>query len=116
MLYSNFVVGEQTYKCRLNTRALIGLEKELGCNPLYIFMKVGNNGELPALSDMLTILHASLQCYEHGISKDDVYDIYDKYIESGNTYVDFIAVIMEICKTSGLFKEEKKGSKSAKNA
>lgn len=116
MLFTNFKAGEKEYRCRLNTRALIGLEKEMGCNPLTIFMKVGNNGDLPSLSDMLTILHASLQCYEHGISKDDVYDIYDAYIEDGNTYIDFINVIMEIYKTSGLFKEEKKAGKSAKNA
>lgn len=116
MLFTNFNVGEKTYKCRLNTRALVQLEKDMGCNPLTLFMKIGNDGNLPSLSDMLSILHASLQCYEHGISKDDVYDIYDAYIDAGNTYVDFIAVIIDICKTSGLFKEEKKGGKSTKNA
>ena len=46
---------------------------------------------------------------------DEVYDIYDSYIEEGNTYVDFIAVILDIFKTSGIIKEEKKTTTKRKN-
>lgn len=113
MLYTNFVVGDKEYKCKLATKNLINLEKRLGQNPLNIFMTVGDNN-LPKLEDMLMILHESLQSLEHGISMDDVYAIYDSYIENGNTFVDFIPVIMDIYKTSGLIKEEKKTSKKGK--
>ena len=46
----------------------------------------------------------------------DVYDIYDSYIECGNTFVDFIPVIMDIYKTSGLIKEDKKSTKKGKTS
>lgn len=115
MLYTNFVVGDKEYKCKLNTKSLVNLEKRLGMNPLNIFMSLGENN-LPKLEDMLIILHESLQSLEHGISMDDVYDIYDSYIECGNTFVDFIPVIMDIYKTSGLIKEDKKSTKKGKTS
>ena len=47
---------------------------------------------------------------------EDVYDIYDSFIEDGNTFVDFIPVIMDIYKTSGLIKEQKKADKKGKTS
>ena len=114
MLYTIFSVGETEYKCRLNTKGLIELEKKLGSNPLGIFLNVSNN-ELPKLSDLMFVLHASLQSYNHGISLDDTYSIYDTYIEEGNTFMDFIPVVMDIYKVSGLFQEEKTAEDSGKN-
>ena len=105
MLFYEFTVGTKEYKCRLNTRGLIELEKKLGCNPLNIFMSVGDN-VLPRLEELIYVLHYSLQPYNHGISLDDTYEIYDHYIEEGKTFMDFIQVIMEIYKVSGLIKEE----------
>lgn len=47
---------------------------------------------------------------------DDVYDIFDKYIEDGKTIVDFINEIVEIFNVSGLLPKDKKKSKtSSKN-
>lgn len=105
MLYTTFTVGDTEYKCRLNTKNLIDLEKKLGGNPLTVFLNISNN-ELPKLADLLLIFHCSLQSYNHGISLDDVYNIYDKYIEEGHTFMDFIPVIMDIYKVSGLFQEQ----------
>ena len=33
MNFIDFVVGNKTYKLRLNTRSIVLLEKQLGCNP-----------------------------------------------------------------------------------
>ena len=115
MISINLVVGDKEYKCKLNTKSLVNLEKRLGMNPLNIFMNIGENN-LPKLEDMLIILHESLQSLEHGISMEDVYDIYDSFIEDGNTFVDFIPVIMDIYKTSGLIKEQKKADKKGKTS
>lgn len=112
MLFTTLTVGDTEYKLRLNTKALVNVEKRLKSNPLNIFMSVKDD-ELPSISDMLIIFHESLQAYQHDITMDDVYDIYDKYIENGGTYVDFISVIMEIYKASGLFKEDKKKEKKS---
>ena len=111
MNFINFEVGNNTYKLRLNTRNIVLLEKQLGCNPLNIF----NGGEtIPSITDMVAILHASLQQYNHGISLNDSYDIFDEYLEN-HTSTDFIPVIMDIYKASGIIpKDSKKGEE--KNA
>ena len=100
MMYYDFKAGNREYKLRLNTRNTVALEKQLGCNPIMIF---GADGEtIPTVSTMVTILHQSLQAYEHGITLDKAYDIFDQYLEDGNTAVDFVKVIMEIYKASGI--------------
>lgn len=103
MMYYDFKAGNKEYKLRLNTRNVVNLEKTLGCNPLMVF---GNGDKVPTISVMVAILHNSLQQYHHGITVDSAYDIFDDYLADGNAITDFIAVIMEIYKVSGLFKEE----------
>lgn len=99
MLYVDFSTGVKDYKLRLSTRNTILLEKQIGCNPLAIF---GDGETLPSVTTMVTILHASLQQYHHGISMNDAYDIFDAYLEDGHTITDFISVIIEIYKVSGI--------------
>ena len=101
MIYVDFRAGNTDYKLRLNTRNMIMLEKQLGCNPLSIF---GDGDKLPTVTEMINILYCSLIQYNHGISLNDAYDIFDKYLEDGNSATDFIQVILEIYKTSGLIK------------
>lgn len=103
MMYVDFVAGNENYKLRLNTRNLVMLEKQLGCNPLAIF---GDGDTLPTITEMVNILYCSLQQYEHGISLNDAYDIFDKYLADGNSATDFIPVILEIYKVSGLIKPD----------
>jgi hypothetical protein len=104
MNYIDFEAGNKNYKLRLNTRNIIALEKALGCNPLAIF---GNDGEtIPTVTVMVAILHASLQQYNHGISMADAFDIFDTWIDDGNNTVDFIKVILEIYKASGIIPKE----------
>jgi uncharacterized membrane protein len=54
---------------------------------------------------MVSVLHASLQQYHHGITINDAYNIFDEYLADGNSAVDFINVIVEIYKVSGIIKE-----------
>lgn len=103
MIYYDFEAGNKTYKLRLNTRNTVALEKQLGCNPLGIF---GDGSALPTISQMVNVLYASLQQFNHGISLNDAYDIFDAYLEDGNTATDFITVILEIYKVSGIIKED----------
>lgn len=110
MLYTTFKVGDRDYKCRLTARACVDLEKKLGENPLNVFIKIANqNGALPSIGDMVTILHASLQSMEHGISLDKAYELYDSWVDEGHTLVEFIPILLEIFKVSGFFNEEAEG-------
>ncbi len=103
MMYVDFTAGNKDYKLRLNTRNLIALEKQLGCNPLAVF---GNGDTIPTITTMVTILHASMQQLNHGVDMTTAFDIFDEYLEDGHTMTDFIPVILEIYKASGLIKNE----------
>ena len=103
MNYVEFSAGNKDYKLRLNTRNVVGLEKQLGCNPLAIF---GDGETIPTVTVMVAILHASLQQYQHSISMSDAYDIFDTWIDDGNNTVDFVKIILEIYKASGIVPNE----------
>lgn len=99
MMYYEFSVGEKTYKLRLTTRAIVALEKQIGCNPLAIF---GDGEEIPTITTMVSVLHASMQAYEHGINMNDAFDIFDKWLADGHSMTDFLSVLLELYKVSGL--------------
>ena len=101
MMYYDFEAGGETYKLRLNTRQSVVLEKMLGKNPLMVLTAVTSDN-LPKISEMCAVLHASLQELNHGVSMDKVYDIFDDYLADGHTPSDFIGVIVEVYKVSGL--------------
>lgn len=103
MMYVDFHAGNNDYKLRLNTRNVAMLEKQLGCNPLAIF---GNGETLPTVTTMVQILYCSLIQFNHGISLDDAYNIFDDYLADGNTATDFITVLLDIYKVSGLIKKD----------
>lgn len=103
MMYVDFTAGNKTYKLRLSTRNTVMLEKQLNCNPLAIF---GNGDSLPTVTTMVQILYCSLLQFNHGISLDDAYDIFDAYLADGHSATDFITVLLDIYKVSGLIKKD----------
>ena len=112
MMYIDFHAGDKDYKLRLATRNIVALEKQIGCNPLAIF---GTGETIPEVSIMVAVLHASLQKYEHGIDMEKAYDIFDTYLEDGHTMTDFLSVIVEIYKASGLIANGKDKGEAEKN-
>ena len=114
MLYYTLKVKDNDYKCRLGAKECVDVERKLGTNPLNIFMRIAQTQEMPSLEPIIIMLHASLQKYNHSITLDGTYDIYDEYIEEGNTMMDMVNVIMEIMKASGLIPEE--AEEEGKNA
>lgn len=104
-MYYDFNAGDKAYKLRLDTRATVALEKALGCNPLSIF---GAGDRIPTVTEMVQVLHSSLQKFHHGITLNDAYSIFDNYLEDGNTATDFIVVIVEIYKASGIIAADDK--------
>lgn len=109
MLYTIFTVNDRDYKARLNAKACVDLEKKLGQNPLNVFIKMMGDGEtvnLPSLGDIISILWASLQAYQHNITMDKTYEIYDEFINEGHNMMDLIPIVIDIFKVSGLLPEE----------
>ena len=109
MMYVDFTAGNKEYKLRLSTRSVVALEKQLGCNPVSMF---GNGDIMPTITTMVSVLHASAQQFNHGITMNEAYDIFDAYLADGHTMTDFIPVIVQIYKVSGLFKGEEVGEKN----
>lgn len=114
MIYKEFVVGDKTYKLRLTTKDICDLETDISMNPILIF---GKNGDrIPTVSVMVAILFRSLQSLNHGISRNEAYTIFDEWLaEEERTVTDFIPVIVDIYKVSGLMKEPKEEKDKGKN-
>lgn len=103
MMYIDFRAGEKEYKLRLNIRNTVALEKQLGCNPLMIF----NDGDtIPTITTMVNVLHAALQQYNHGITLNDAYTIFEEWLNDGHTVVDFLPIIIDVYKVSGIIKQD----------
>jgi hypothetical protein len=99
-------VGEKTLKLGMKTRQVVALEKALGRSPLNILMEA-QEGALPSINDMLVILWAALQQYEHGYSMEAVYDLYDEFIEEGKTMMELLPIIIDVLSVSGYIKVDK---------
>lgn len=112
MMYVDFTADNKDYKLRLNTRQTVALEKQLGCNPVSIF---GNGDTIPTVTQMVNILYCALVPLNHGISLNDAYDIFDAYLEEGHSATDFIPVIINIYKVSGLIKNDDIKDETEKN-
>ena len=115
MLYTTITIGGIDYKARLTAKACVDLEKKLGTNPLNVFSQIATDGSIPPLGTLILILQASLVTYEHGITIDKAYELYDKFIDDGNTLMDLVPILMDIFKTSGFFKEEDTVEDNGKN-
>lgn len=93
---------------------IVQLEKALGKSPLAIFTNASQE-KLPELTDLLLVLHAALQPFNHGMKLEDAYKLYDEFIEDNKTYIDFIPVILDIYKVSGLIPKEVEVDLEGKN-
>lgn len=113
-MYTEFTVGEKTYKLELNNRAVLQLERELGYNPLQMFMGIDED-VLPKLGDMLHVLHRSMTAYNHGISFDDTADILEDYFKDGKTLWDLIPVLITVFQEAGFLPKNEEPDADSKN-
>ena len=99
-MFTELTIKDKSYKLRLTTKGSIQLEKALGYNPITLLLNI-DKGEMPTLTEMLIILHATLQPFNHGFDMDAVYDLYDDYIAGGKTMFDLVPVFIEVFQESG---------------
>lgn len=96
-------INDNEYVMNLNTKAMVEAEDRMNKSLfLYIHPMLKEPMELPLLKDSLIIFHQALVQYQHGISLDDVYDLYDKYLKEGHTYSNFVEQIVELLRDSGM--------------
>lgn len=111
MKHHVITMGGQELKCRLNTQNIINLEKKFGGKSV---LKILMDEQIPGMDMVLSTLHASLQALEHGYTMQDVYDLYDDYVEEGKTYTDIIPELLTVLEVSGFFKRPAQGAKKSR--
>lgn len=117
--YATWKVSEDNeLKLRLTSLQATKVEEKIGANLLKVFMPAeGETFALPPLKVMLLLTHGALQKYEHGISFEDVSDLYDDYVDNGGDQAVFMAdVILPMLQVSGFMPREKASKKTPKKS
>lgn len=109
------VSEDKELKLRLTSLQATKVEEKIGVNLLKVFMPTeGESFALPPLKVMLLLTHGALQKYEHGISFEDVSDLYDSYVDNGGDQAAFMAdVVLPMLQVSGFMPREKTSKKKA---
>ena len=115
--YTTWKVSEdKELKLRLTSLQGTKVEEKIGMNLLKIFMpEAGEEFTLPPLKVMLLLVHGALQKFENGYSIEDVYDLYDEYVDNGGDQTTFMTeVLMPLFEVSGFTPRGSKGKKTSK--
>ena len=112
------VSEDKELKLRLTSLQATKVEEKIGANLLKVFMPAeGEAFALPPLKVMLLLTHGALQKFEHGLSFEDVSDLYDDYVDNGGDQAAFMAdVILPMLQVSGFMPREKTSKKSPKKS
>lgn len=119
LLYATWKVSEdKELKLRLTSLQATKVEEKIGANLLRVFMPAeGEAFALPPLKVMLLLTHGALQRFEHGLSFEDVSDLYDDYVDNGGDQAAFMAdVILPTLQVSGFMPREKASKKTPKKS
>lgn len=101
-MYYDFEVGNKTYQLRLNTRAVITLEKKLNKNPILVFINPETKNT-PTIEQMLIILEVALKDKHPDV---DACEVFDEWLAEGHIFGEFSRVIIDLYRLCGLFKSE----------
>ncbi|MCY7060146.1 DUF6096 family protein [Streptococcus oralis] len=117
--YATWKVSEdKELKLRLTSLQATKVEEKIGVNLLKVFMPAeGEAFALPPLKVMLLLTHGALQKFEHGLSFEDVSDLYDDYVDNSGDQAAFMAdVILPMLQVSGFMPREKANKKAPKKS
>ena len=117
--YATWKVSEdKELKLRLTSLQATKVEEKIGANLLKVFMPAeGEAFALPPLKVMLLLTHGARQKFEHGLSFEDVSDLYDDYVDNGGDQAAFMAdVILPMLQVSGFMPREKASKKTPKKS
>lgn len=97
------------YKLRLRAVDQIAVTKKLGKSLLEVVSEMNEADNALAAFDLevlLTIFAFSLKANHKDLKEKDVYDLYDEYVDEGNSMFDLFQVIMKVLSISGVFPDE----------
>lgn len=96
--YYIWKIGDRELKLKLTTKNIFDLENEYGKNLMYLL------NDIPTLETMLTIITKATEKFNHGITKEDVFEMYDDFVDEGHTQAElFATVVMGVFGASGFF-------------
>lgn len=96
-------VGNEEYRLKLKSSSICEAEESMGTS-LIAFM--GSETGMPRLKDMLTITYFALKDWNHNQKLEDIYDLYDQYVEEGGSQLKFYTeIFMMIFQVSGFFSQ-----------
>lgn len=101
------------YKLRLTMQNIITLEDTFNKDISTILVEI-STGSVP-LDMLLQILKQSMMSYGYVTCDNDIYNIYDEYLEEGNSIVDLYSIIVKIFKHAGFFDSEEYEDKENNN-
>jgi len=90
--------GKKEYPLRLTTKGCVSIESRIRKNPLNVFMDASEN-KMPMISDLMVILHECINGANHGVKLDDVYDIYDDFMQ-------LIELLVKVFQESGFIPKD----------
>lgn len=107
--YFVWSVGGRDYKLRLTAGAIVEVEQKIGS--VYKLFGAFNEGDamgtVPELQVMLLVVQKAMTKYEHGFQLQNVYDLYDEYVDEGGNQVAFFSdVFMGVFQASGFFPKD----------
>lgn len=100
-----FKVNDKDYNLKMTTKGCVNCEARLGKNPINIFMEASDN-RMPKISDLMVILHESLQPFNHGMKMEDVFKLYDEYCEGDGDLVSLIETLVGVFEEAGFLPKD----------
>ena len=64
------------------------------------------DGGLPTLNDMITIITIGMLVHNPSMNENRVADLLDEYVEDGHSYMELLEVIVELLSKSGYINQE----------
>ena len=98
--YTVWKVENEEYKLRLTASAILAAEKRLGKSIFTALQEMEEN----LLETVTVVLWAAMQPLNHGITQEQVYALYDAYIDEGHSMEDLLLVVTQLFEASGFFK------------
>lgn len=97
--YAEWEVGGDIYKLKLTTAAVTALEAQYNGNLIQMM-----DGGIPSLGNMLNVVHRAAKAYKPSLKLNDVYNLFDQYVEEGGSQVEFMTnVFIPVFQVSGFF-------------
>ena len=99
--FMTLCVGGEEYKLRLTASAIVSIEKKLNQSLFTALEHIQDN----MVETVTTILWGAMQPLNAGFTTEKAYDLYDEYIDEGNSIEDLMQVINGLFEVSGFFKK-----------